>query len=233
MKPGTKSTIIDKSLLYSLLPLAVFIPLVIYVSFRYAPIITNLAKNPEEFRNYLISFGNKSVFVFILFQLLQVVIAVIPGGVVQLAGGYVYGILIGFLYSMIGIFIGSVVAFYAARLLGFSIVKKLASEKQLDKFQFLINSPKYELAIFILFIFPGFPKDALTYMAGLTPIKPRNFFILTTIARIPGIFLSACVGSTLQEKQYTSVIILSAIICCIAAAGVIYKDKIISLIKKL
>jgi hypothetical protein len=43
------------------------------------------------------------------------------------------------------------------------------------------------------------PKDALTYFAGISPIKPLRFLIITSIARFPGIL-----GSIVDSPQYTA-----------------------------
>lgn len=212
--------------------LLLFIVIITYVSFKYVPSITKLVSNPQKFRSFLLSYGGISVLIFILFQILQVVIAVIPGEVMQLAGGYVYGTFLGALYSSFGILLGSVIVFYLVRILGFSVIKMFVSQKSIEKFDFLMNSKKSEMAMFILFLIPGLPKDMLTYIAGLTPIKPRKFFILTTAARFPALFVSSYVGCSLQNKQYTEVIIISVLAVIIFIIGYFNKDKIINLIKK-
>lgn len=209
----------------------IFITAIIFVTVKFTPQITKLVSNPQNFRSFLLSYGNLSVLIFILFQIMQVVIAVIPGEVMQLAGGYVYGTFLGALYSSIGILLGSVITLYTVRLLGYNVIKLFVSEKSLEKFDFLMNNKKSEFAIFILFLIPGLPKDMLTYIAGLTPIKPRKFFILTTIARFPALFVSSYVGSSLQDKQYTEVIIISVIAIILFIIGYFNKDKIINLVK--
>jgi uncharacterized membrane protein YdjX (TVP38/TMEM64 family) len=52
------------------------------------------------------SFGVYSPLVYVLIQMVQVIIAPIPGGAIEFIGGYLFGAKLGFLYSMIGLFIG-------------------------------------------------------------------------------------------------------------------------------
>jgi len=212
--------------------LVIFIIVITYVTVKYVPVITQLISKPEKFRDLLLSFGPASILVFIAFQVLQVIIAAVPGEVIQIAGGYVYGIVPGTLYSIIGILIGSMLAFYIARLLGFALVQKLVPAKELEKFYFLINSPKAEIATFILFLIPGIPKDVLVYIAGLTPLKAVNFFILTMIARFPGILGSAYIGANLEEKHYSGVIVVSVVAVILFLTGFFLKDKLIEQMKR-
>lgn len=212
--------------------LVIFIIVIAYVTVKYVPVITQLINKPEKFRDLLLSFGPASILVFIGFQVIQVIIAAIPGEVIQIAGGYVYGIVPGTFYSIIGIMIGSMLAFYIARLLGFALVQKLVPAKDLEKFYFLINSPKAEVATFILFLIPGIPKDVLVYIAGLTPLKAVNFFVISMIARFPGILGSAYIGANLEEKDYTEVIIVSVVAVILFLTGFFLKDKLIEQIKR-
>jgi len=212
----------------NIVALILFIAAVVFFTIRYAPVITRLVSEPEKFRDLLISYGGTSILVFVLFQVMQVVVVAIPGELVQLAGGYVYGTVLGTLYSLTGILLGSIIVFYISRLLGFSIVKRFISREKLDKFSFLMNSQKSEIAMFILFVIPGLPKDILTYIAGLTPIKPLRFFVIITIGRFPALLGSSYIGAHIQEKQYAPVIIVSIIACVLFIVGVLAKEKIIN-----
>jgi len=165
-----------------------------------------------------------------LFQVIQVVIAVIPGEPVQLAGGYIFGTVLGTIYSTIGITVGNIIVFFAVKLFGYPLVKKLVPEKEFEKFNILINSPKLEATIFLLFLIPGIPKDILVYIAGLTPIHPLIFFLIITVARMPAMIGSSYVGAKIETSEYQIAIIVSVIASVLFILGVIYKDKIITLL---
>ncbi len=212
---------------------AIFLAGIAFVTIKYGPSITKLASKPQELKDQLNSFGWRGVLVFMLLQALQVIVAAIPGEFVQLAGGYLYGSWLGTLYSLAGIFTGSVIVFFVARFLGYPIVKTFVSQKNLDKFNFMMNSNKSETVMFLLFLIPGIPKDILTYIAGLTPIKPLRFFVIITLGRLPALFGSAVIGSSTQQGNYLLVIILSAGAILLFAAGLLFKDKIIDKLHEL
>lgn len=213
--------------------IAVFIAAVIYVTIMYGPEITALAKEPEKLRKLLNSFGWRGVLVFIGIQILQVVVAAIPGEAVQIAGGYIYGTFPGTLYSMTGIFLGSVIVFAFARIIGYPVVRMAVSEAQIERFSFMINSSKSEAAMFILFLIPGIPKDFITYIAGITPVKPLRFMIIILIGRFPALLGSSYIGHSTQKGNYTVAILLSVAAVILFITGLLHRERIINKIHQL
>lgn len=208
--------------------LLLFISALAAAAFKYSGEILYMAANPDVFKAKLSSYGASGIIIFIGIQTVQVIIAALPGDLTQIAGGYIYGTLMGSLYSMIGITFGSIMAFYASRLLGYSLINLFVSRELLEKFSFLINHPRSEIAMFILFLIPGLPKDTLCYLAGITPVKPVTFFIISSTARIPALVASSYIGANLQQGNYAAVAIVSAIACLLIAAGFLKKDRIIA-----
>jgi uncharacterized membrane protein YdjX (TVP38/TMEM64 family) len=208
--------------------IVLFLGLVTYLGIIYVPDITKLISKREQFRELLASYHSISILVYIFFQILQVVIAIIPGEVVQIAGGYVYGTFFGTIYTLAGILLGAVIAFFIARLLGYSLIKRIMPDERLDKMRTLINSPKSEITMFLLFLIPGLPKDILVYIAGLTPVKPGAFFTIFIIARFPGILGAAYIGAKVQQQDYLPVIIVSVIACVLFVIGFLKKEVIIN-----
>lgn len=220
-------------LVIKIILLALFVLGIIFVTIKFAPYITELVKDPAKFKDLLTSYGSVSLVVFIGFQVVQVVVAAIPGELVQIAGGYVYGTFLGSVYSIIGILLGSVISFSISRLLGYSLIRTFISQEKLAKFNFLINNPKSEIVLFVLFLLPGLPKDFLTYIAGLTPIKPVMFFIISAVARFPALLVTSYIGANVEEGNYLIVAIVSVFACVLCIAGLLTKDRIIAFLHKI
>jgi uncharacterized membrane protein YdjX (TVP38/TMEM64 family) len=214
------------SLIINIAAAVIFVGILTYCSIKYTPQLFKYFHNPQLFAENIKSYGFFGFLIFEGINILQVIIAIIPGEFVQIAAGYIYGTLFGTLCSTIGILIGTVLVFYSTRILGYNLVKAFVSEKSLEKYHFLINNPKAEIILGILFLIPGMPKDMLVYLAGLTPIKPIRFFILSMVGRLPGMFISAYAGSHLHSKDYTSVIVIAVIAALIFFMGVLFRDKI-------
>lgn len=221
----------DKQKYRYLLGILVFVIVMATLTFVLTPAIIHITKDPQNFSDFLATYGSLSILTFIAFQILQVVIAAIPGEFVQIAGGYIFGIFWGTVYSVIGILIGAMIAFFVARLLGKKMVYKLLPEKSLDRFTFLMNTRKSELIIFLLFLIPGLPKDILVYVAGLSPIRPLRFFSIYTIARMPGLIGSSIIGANLQDKNYFVAVLVFAVSCVLFLIGYFARDVIMHRLK--
>lgn len=198
----------------------------IYFGIRFTAPVTHLISDSEKFGKYLQSFGAWGDVIFILAQVLQVVVAPIPGELMQVAGGFIYGTVWGTVYSVGGILLGSIVVFGFSRWFGYPLLKLVVPENALRKFSFIINHPKTELVILVLFLVPGSPKDVLTYMAGLTPVKPLRFLLAAMVARFPGILLASYIGAHVETREYHAVIIASLLALGLFVSGVLLQDRI-------
>jgi len=205
----------------------VMIGLITFASIKYGAQIADLLKDPKHFAQWMNSFGAVGALILIGFQILQIIIAVIPGEVIQIASGIAFGGFFGSVYSILGMLLGSVIVFYATRLLGFGFIKTLVPQKHLEKYNKLLNDPKFEIILFVIFIIPGLPKDILVYFAGLTPIKPLRFFLIALVARSPAIIGSAVIGASLGKENYVVVAIIAAIAIVAFVLGIIFQEKII------
>ena len=210
-----------------------FIGVIIFISAKYTPILMKFISNKDKFKEYILSYGIKGIFIYILFQVVHVFIVIFPGEILQITGGYIYGTFFGTIYTVIGLMIGVILVFFTTKILGYSAVKILIPKDKLEKFNFLINSSKAEIVLFFLLLIPGVPKDALTYIAGITPIKPLRFFVISAVARFPGILGSAYIGSNLQKENYTMVIIVGAIAVIFFILGIIFQERIINFVHNL
>lgn len=223
---------IDKTKLKYIAGILIFLVAMAALTIKYGPAITELISDPDGFREFIASYGKLSILVFVGFQILQVVIAAIPGEFVQIAGGYIFGSFFGTLYSVAGILAGAAIAFFTARFLGIKAVSKLLPEKSVEKFKFMMGTRKSEIIVFLLFLIPGLPKDILVYVAGLSPIRPLRFFSIYTIARMPGLLGSSIIGANLQDQNYFLAISIFVLSCLLFLGGLFSRDAILRKLKK-
>ncbi|WPC40009.1 TVP38/TMEM64 family protein [Clostridium sp. JS66] len=195
---------------------------------KYLPNIIELTMSLDKFRNYIVSLGKLGTIVFIFFQVLQTVIAPIPGEVIQVAGGYIYDVSLGITYTTVGMLLGAIIAFYFTRFIGASFVEKLMNRNNSKWLNDIMDNKKFSIILFIIFFVPGLPKDFLIYVAGLTPIKPLKFFGILLVSRFPWLLASVTVGSNLHYRNYTSTVIIGSFALIAFVLGIIYKDKIIN-----
>ncbi|WP_405106112.1 VTT domain-containing protein [Paenibacillus sp. FSL K6-1217] len=197
------------------------------VFIRYLPELLRLTMSLDAFRDYILSTGRLGPVMLVLFQILQTVIAPIPGEVVQIAGGYIYGTTLGAVYVTGGMMLGAMIAFYFTRFLGGSFIERLLQKDKFKWMRGMMDNNKFSVFLFIVFIIPGFPKDMFIYAAGLTTMKPLRFFMILLIARFPWLLASVSVGANIYDKNYGPTIVISAISVLAFVLGLIYKDKLI------
>jgi uncharacterized membrane protein YdjX (TVP38/TMEM64 family) len=185
----------------------------------------------DKLSKFLEALGRYSPAVFVLFQALQVIAAPFPGELTGVAGGYVYGENIGFLLSTIGLTLGSWVAFELASVLGRPFVEKFVNVEVLHKFDFLTTNAGAVIC-FLLFLIPGFPKDYLCYLLGLSRMRLRTFLIVSTIGRIPGTYLLTVQGASIRNQQYLAAAIFAVVSAAILFVAYLYRGQIYNWIKR-
>lgn len=122
--------------------------------------------------------------IFILIQIVQVVIPIIPGGVSLLAGVIFFGAVPGFIYNYIGIVVGSLINFFLARYYGKSFILHIVSEESLEKYtKWTKNQKKFNWFFAICILAPVAPDDLLCLLAGLTEMKPWTYFWIIVLCK--------------------------------------------------
>ncbi len=156
--------------------------------------------------------------ILLLVQIVQILLAFIPGGPMQMVAGALYGGLLGGLILLGGAAVASLVIWWLVSWLGQAAVEAFHGGEQpgrLKKIRAFREEKSAEALTWILFLIPGVPKDLLTYFAPLTPMKRGRFILISTVARIPGIFLTTFASSNLLDGQVG----LSAVLYLVMFAG--------------
>lgn len=181
---------------------------------------------------YIESAGFFGVFILLFVQILQVVIAIIPGELVEVLAGLLYGTLLGYVICEVGMLIGTIVIFYGVKKLGQSKIDKLNENEKFTKFAILNNAQSLEILTFIMFFIPGTPKDLLTYFMPFTKIEPKKFLTIVAIARTPSIISSTYAGSSLGEGDWLRMGIAFAVIMVTGLIGIRYNNQIVEYFSK-
>lgn len=161
----------------------------------------HLLTDREQIKAFVTSFGRGAPVIFIIIQILQVLFAPFPGEATGFIGGFLFGTGKGFLYSSIGLTTGSLINFSIGRFMGKRFVRKLIPKNQLDRLDKIVKRQGVIL-LFVLFVFPGFPKDYLCLFLGLSALPLKVFIILTSIGRMPGTLMLSLQGSYVFEQRY-------------------------------
>ena len=206
--------------------LAGIVAVIVLLTVLLARFLIPLVRDPEAFREWIDQFGVWAPAVFTLLVMLQVIVAVIPGGPFEVAGGYAFGALQGTVISLIGCTMGSMLVFLLVRRYGMRIVRIFFSEKDVESMSFILDSPKWKWLLTVIFLLPGTPKDLLSYVAGLTRIHPGTWFLICSVARLPAIIVSALAGNAFVTAGYRTAIIYFLVLAAITGLGYLTFKKL-------
>lgn len=184
--------------------------------------MVRLADDPQQFRQWVESFGVWSRLIFIGMVILQVVIAFIPGEPIELAAGYAFGFIEGTLLTWIGFMLGSLIVFLLVRRYGRKLVEVFFPSKKIDAFSFLRNPQKVKVIALILMLIPGTPKDFLSYFAGLTQLNWKQWLVIVAVGRLPSLITSTATGAAAGNKNTLLTVIMLGVTLIISVAGIVY-----------
>lgn len=207
-----------------ILTIIIGIPVYIYIS---QPELVESFKSMEKFEAFMQQYSEESIPIYLVCQIVQVVVTFLPGQVIQVAGGYLYGFFWAMVISLIGITIGSAISFAIARIFGKRPMKMLFGEERFEKYNRLLDTKKAHKIIFILYFIPGLPKDMVAYAAGVSKMQFTAFIIISTAGRIPAMAVSVIFGVMLESHSYTGAVILAVCVAVICIICFIKKDSLI------
>ncbi|MFP4431386.1 MAG: TVP38/TMEM64 family protein [Spirochaetaceae bacterium] len=148
----------------------------------------------ESIRAFVERFDPYVPVAFFVLQVVQVVVAPIPGNVTAVAGGALLGLWGGFLVSTLGLLVGSLIAFGLARYFGRPVVETLVAPEIVNKYVDTMAN-RHFVVLLAIFLVPFFPDDALCFVAGLSALPVPAFLLLVVLSRPPGMFVASLVGS--------------------------------------
>ena len=146
----------------------------------------------EEIDLTLEKYGSFGPLAIIGVIILEVIIAPIPGGLIPIAAGALYGVWLGSLYTWLGNVIGSAIAFWLARKLGRPIIKKIVAEKKIIHFDYFLQRNRF--LVWLVYIIPVFPIDIISFALGFSDMKFRRFFKIIAIGFVSHILLLTFLG---------------------------------------
>lgn len=177
------------------------------------------ASKLEEFQSWVASLGLGGWLLLLVIQYIQIVIAFIPGGPIQIAAGALYGVWGGLTVCIGGTILATATVFYLVSRFGHSVISLFVEEKEISEYKFLKDEKKLERLVLFLFFIPGTPKDALTYLFSLTGMDMSRFMVLSTVARTPAMLTSLLAGGSIVKGNWLRAGIMFVIMTAISGLG--------------
>lgn len=225
---------LEKADIFKFVGLLVFLALMMFICVMAWPYVADIFE-PGGIERIITDVRDAGPIGFLMLlglQFLQIVVAFIPGEVVQVAAGMLYGPWLGAFIILLGCVVSSAFIFVLVHKLGAPFVQGLVPTKYLDKFRAFEKTGKLNIVVFILFLIPGLPKDTFTYLVPLTDMNMRTFLLLANIGRIPGILVSTYAADGLVDGRIVESVVIFAIAAIIGLLGIVFQKQILAFIEK-
>jgi uncharacterized membrane protein YdjX (TVP38/TMEM64 family) len=215
----------ERSLVKRLLPYIAAVVLALVFAAAWRTGLLSQLSDHEALVAAMRSSGVRGYLLCVAIQFAQVVIFMIPGEITQFAAGYVFGAWKGFLLSLAGIMTGSAVAYGFGKVAGRPALSKLLGEETMERVDRAVCSPKAPAAMFLLFLLPGAPKDAMSYGAGVSGFPLGKFVLISSLGRVPALLASTVIGAQVYDRDYASVAVTAAATAAMVLAFWLYQRK--------
>lgn len=188
--------------------------------------LEDVMTNSIKIRETILSFGFLAPLIFMVLQILQVLFAPVPGEATGILGGYLFGAWPSFLYSSLALAVGSALAFAIGHFFADAFRDRFSRTKMYRRFNHLVFKGDFVIP-FVLFLFPGFPKDSLSYLLGLSTMPFKVFIFIAAIARMPGTLILSFEGAQVYERNYLELLLLLLFSAIVALPCYIYRGRIL------
>lgn len=210
----------------TILAISIIVGIIMYMF----PVMKELSTNEGQiaFKEKVSSSGILGLLMLLVLQIAQIFLIIIPGEPIEILAGMCYGPIWGTVFIMASAGIISVIIFFLVRKYGKKFVYNFCDKEKVTKIEnskLFKNPKKIEMIMLILFILPGTPKDLLVYIAGLLPIKPIRFVLISVFARFPSVISSTLAGANLAIGDWKKSIIMYVGIVLIAMIIILIANK--------
>ena len=188
--------------------------------------LEDVMTNSIKIRETILSFGFLAPLIFMMLQILQVLFAPVPGEATGILGGYLFGAWPSFIYSSVALAVGSAMAFAIGHFFADAFRDRFSGTKIYRRFNHLVFKGDFVIP-FALFLFPGFPKDSLSYLLGLSTMPFKVFIFIAAIARMPGTLVLSFEGAQVYERNYLELLLLLLFSAIVALPCYLYRRKIL------
>lgn len=167
--------------------------------------------SPETVRDYILALGWWGPLIYIAANAARPFF-LFPAMVLAIAGGLAFGPLLGTVYLVIGTVLGAALIFAAARRLGRGWFERVRPAwlplQELDE---RVARHGFK-TILLLRLAPVLPWDAVSVLAGLSPVRFRPYIAATALGSVPGALAFSYCGDVLRQSLFEALALAAAIV---------------------
>ena len=151
----------------------------------------------DAFQNFVENFGFWGPLILILAVILEVILSPIPGFVIAVTAGFMFGPIEGAIYVYIGNIVGTLAVFGFARKFGKPFIRRFFKKNKFIKYEKIIS--QHENWLLFFYFLPILPIDVISSVFGLSKIKFKKFLLVVCVGYIPYAIFVTNFGDYLAE----------------------------------
>jgi len=150
----------------------------------------------DPFRDWIDGLGIWGPVAYIAIMAVSVLFAPIPNAPIFFAAGLAWGPILGTIYSLVGLLVGSAIAFWITRRMGRRWLRRLVGRRAAERIDGMAESMGGWL-VFWMRMLPVLNFDWISYLAGLTSIRFRSYFLASGAGMVLPTFVAVGAGDGL------------------------------------
>jgi uncharacterized membrane protein YdjX (TVP38/TMEM64 family) len=180
---------------------------------------------PSALERELGRFGRLAPILFVLLYAAATVLFV-PGSIITLAGGALFGPVWGTLWNLSGATLGATLAFVTARYVSSDWISRLAGER-LARLMRGVEEEGWRFVALVRLV-PLFPFNLVNYALGLTRIRLGEYVLASVVCMIPGALAYTYLGYAGREAAYGQAgAIRKALLALALLAAIAYLPRLV------
>ena len=168
-----------------------------------------IAGNLDQVVQLIRSWGVAAPLMSVLLMIAQAIVAPLPAFLMTAANGMIFGAFWGSAISWFGALMGALASFYIARLFGDVALVKIVRNQKAIKFIKHAGEKRGFYMILIARLLPFISFDIISYMAGLSGIRPWSFIFGTALGMLPATIIYSSIGNEIHIIDEHSPIFLT------------------------
>lgn len=164
---------LTKNIIY-FLPILGVISFTLMVLYGYS---IGIFHSVQSLQTFIKQFGRSAILLFILLQVLQVVVPILPGGISSIVGILMFGNIPGLIYSYIGLIIGDIIVYWLINYYGKDFARTILPTKRYSSFEKMLAHPEGRIRklLIVTLLIPFAPDDLVCLVAGLTNFPFKEY----------------------------------------------------------
>jgi uncharacterized membrane protein YdjX (TVP38/TMEM64 family) len=198
--------------------------IIVVALLRFGPSLWRIVQDEAALEAWLVTLGWWGPLALVALNAIQIVVAPIPGYVVQLAAGFLFGPIWGGVWANVGLLVGATLAFWLARFYGRPLAGRLVGHERLAQWEHVTHSDS-TLVWFVLLLGPV--GDLPYFLAGLAKVSFAKIFLITLLVRVPSTFVVAAAGAGVMLLTWWQIALVIALLFVIVLLFLRYQTQIV------